>query len=532
MKVASPSQEQLENLVKCYQGGKYDDAEQLASSLTQRFPKDQLAWKVLAAILAQTGRPSEALNANQVAVALDPEDSDCHNNMGLVLKALGRYSEAEESCTHAILLQPDYPEAHNNLGAILCQLDRLKEAENICRRAIALRPSYAAAHNNLGNILNKDGRIEDALGSYREAIMVNPNYTDAFFNLGNLLTKLGRLGEAEVTYTQAIALKPDFAQAHCKLGDTLQGLGRFNEAELSYAQAILYNPNFAIAYNNMGALMQLLKRYVEAEANFKQAIAITPGYASAYINLGNLCRAIGRIDEAKASYQQAIVLDPGSSDAKHLVAALSGETTETAPRSYVKKLFDDYATSFEISLVDQLGYQAPKSVAQIIRKDSKFDSLGSIVDLGCGTGLFGLEINQSCKYIEGVDISQNMLIQAAQKNIYNNLVQQDLIEYLLNTDLKFDYFVALDVFIYIGDLANLFRLIKSRNKIGGKLAFSTEDSDGDGYFLEVSGRYSHSKKYIDSLCEKFGYTVLHFERQSLRKQKNEYIMGGLYLLEF
>ena len=94
------------------------------------------------------------------------------------------------------------------------------------------------------------------------------------------------------------------------------------------------------------------------------------------------------------------------------------------------------------------------------------------------------------------------------------------------------YLVALDVFIYIGDLANLFRLIKSRNKIGGKLAFSTEDSDGDGYFLEVSGRYSHSKKYIDSLCEKFGYTVLHFERQSLRKQKNEYIMGGLYLLEF
>ena len=81
-------------------------------------------------------------------------------------------------------------------------------------------------------------------------------------------------------------------------------------------------------------------------------------------------------------------------------------------------------------------------------------------------------------------------------------------------------------------MSEVFRLIKSRNKTGGKLVFSTEEYYGDGFFLEQSGRYSHSKKYIEGLCEKFGYELSHFETQALRKDKNQYIRGGVYLLNF
>ena len=121
---------------------------------------------------------------------------------------------------------------------------------------------------------------------------------------------------------------------------------------------------------------------------------------------------------------------------------------------------------------------------------------------------------------------------AKERNVYNKLIKQDIVAYLSNASLNFDYFVSTDVFVYVGDLSDVFRLIKSRNKTGGKLVFSTEDYNGDGFFLEQSGRYSHSKKYIESLCEKFGYKLRHFETQNLRKEKNQYISGGLYLLEF
>ena len=127
---------------------------------------------------------------------------------------------------------------------------------------------------------------------------------------------------------------------------------------------------------------------------------------------------------------------------------------------------------------------------------------------------------------------EKMLEKAKEKNVYDKLIKQDIITYLSTEVFNFDYFISADVFIYIGDLSDVFRLIKSRNKTGGKLAFSTENYEGDSFFLEKSGRYSHSKKYIEGLCNEFGYNLRLFEKQPLRKDKNQYINGGIYLLEF
>jgi len=146
--------------------------------------------------------------------------------------------------------------------------------------------------------------------------------------------------------------------------------------------------------------------------------------------------------------------------------------------------------------------------------------------------LFGDEIRQHCNYLEGVDLSGQMLTEAHRKNVYDKLIREDILDFISERSLNFDYFVSTDVFVYIGDLSELFRLIKSRNKKSAKLLFSTETYDGEGFFLEKSGRYSHSKGYIESLCREFGYVVRHFETHRIRKDKKKYIMGGLYVLEF
>ncbi len=48
---ASPSQEQLSSLLEYYQNGRFGDAEKLAVSITNEFPKHQFGWKVLGAVL-------------------------------------------------------------------------------------------------------------------------------------------------------------------------------------------------------------------------------------------------------------------------------------------------------------------------------------------------------------------------------------------------------------------------------------------------------------------------------------------------
>jgi predicted TPR repeat methyltransferase len=350
--------------------------------------------------------------------------------------------------------------------------------------------------------------------------------------LGNTFKELGRLDEAEASYRQAIALKPDYAEAHNNLGNTLQELGRLDEAEASYRQAITLKPDYVEAHNNLGNTLKELGRLDEAEASYRQAIALKPDFAQAHFNLGVTLKELGRLDEAAESYTQAVTLKPDDSSAKHHLDALSGNTTESAPLDYVERLFDNYASNFEKSLVDNLEYKIPKLIAEIILRDSNSDSLGSIIDLGCGTGLLGAEIKQFCKHLGGLDLSQKMLDEATKKGIYDDLIKQDILGYLASADLNFDYFIATDVFIYVGDLSDVFHLIKSRNKNSGKLVFSTEHFDGADFLLEQSGRYSHSKIYIESLCETFGYTLRHFETQPLRKEKNQNICGGLYILGF
>jgi len=132
--------------------------------------------------------------------------------------------------------------------------------------------------------------------------------------------------------------------------------------------------------------------------------------------------------------------------------------------------------------LEKLEYCIPKVLTEMIVKNASDVSLGSVLDLGCGTGLLGIELKQFCRNLEGIDLSKSMLEQAKSKNIYDRLIHSDLIDYLSISILEFDYFISTDVFIYIGDLSNVFRLIKTRNKRNGKLAFSTEHTEKDSFF--------------------------------------------------
>ena len=238
------------------------------------------------------------------------------------------------------------------------------------------------------------------------------------------------------------------------------------------------------------------------------------------------------MDEAEEIYRKAISLDPNNAEARHMLAALIGEKTETAPLEYVERLFDYYANNFESSLVEKLNYRIPSIIANRITERNNNQSLGSIVDMGCGTGLFGAEIKKYCNYLEGIDVSEKMLEIARKANNYDSLIKDDVVNFLKRGNLNFDYFVFNDVFIYIGDLSTVFKLIKARNQKSGKLAFSTEDRSGDSFLLETTGRYSHSKKYIETLCYKYEYKLSYFETLPLRKEKSRTIQGGLYILDF
>ena len=74
-----PSKEKIKRLIEHYRKGRYEEAEEQAVLMTQQFPSFMIGWKALGAVLAQKGRISDALFANEKAVALSPQDAENHN---------------------------------------------------------------------------------------------------------------------------------------------------------------------------------------------------------------------------------------------------------------------------------------------------------------------------------------------------------------------------------------------------------------------------------------------------------------------
>ena len=163
LNIINPSNQQLNNLLKCYQTGRYIDAEKLSLSITKKFPEHPFAWKVLGIVFKKTGRINEALVVNQKSVELEPINMEANFNLGNTLLELGRLEEAEACYKQAISIKPDYAEAHNNLGVTLQKIGRLEEAMNTFIKIIKLNPNLPKSYIKLVELLTVYDPQEEVL---------------------------------------------------------------------------------------------------------------------------------------------------------------------------------------------------------------------------------------------------------------------------------------------------------------------------------------------------------------------------------
>ena len=315
LKANNPPQQKLINLFEHYKNGRHVEAEELALAITQKFPHHQFRWKVLGAVLKQSGRLGDSLTATQQSVKLAPQDAEAHNNLGNTLNELGRLDEALASYNQAVALKPDFFEAHFSIGITLNELDRLDEAITSYNQAIAMKPGYAEAHLSLGITLNELGRLDEAITSYNQAIALKPDYADAYNNMGNVLKIQGRLDKALEAYSKALSLQPDYAEAFYNTGIILTIQGKLDEATEAYSNALSLKPDFAEAHYNMGRALNEQDKRDEAIEAYKKALSIKPEYAEAYYNIGNALIDQGKLDEAIEAYKKALSFKPDDADA-------------------------------------------------------------------------------------------------------------------------------------------------------------------------------------------------------------------------
>lgn len=273
----------------------------------------------------------------------------------------------------------------------------------------------------------------------------------------------------------------------------------------------------------------------------EQALELVPSWAAGWVQLGDYCDKAGETAKAIAAYQTVDGLDADGIFAAPLKLAVLGavETPEQPPSAYVEGLFDDYAERFETSLVKKLEYSVPQKLAALIdtaRPES--GQFACVVDIGCGTGLLGVEIREWSARLEGFDISANMLAKAQEKAIYHHLAQADLslgseASGLFAADLprhRADLVAAADVLMYLGSLETVMPLVVELLAPGGSFAFSVEDAeDADGFVLRPSLRYAHSQPYVCGLVAASGLEMSAIEKTTIRKDAGKPLGGILFL---
>ena len=423
---------------------------------------------------------------------------------------------------------------NNEINELINLFNKNLYKELIKKARILLKkdPNNFILWNILGAAHKMEGDLKEAKLSFENSIRIKPEFPDAHNNLGAIFLETCNLDEALNSINTAIKLKEDYVDAYANLGLVYKEKNFFQKALTILNKGLSYDLNNNAILFNIGEVYEGLNNYKKAEDYYLKVIKLDPENVNYLYKLASLYKDQEKYDLSLIFLKKIIKINNNSeiiNKAKFWINAIEGNNSTTPPENYVKDLFDNYSNNFEKSLVNNLKYSAPKLIAKTLLE---IKNLGNVIDMGCGTGLIGKEIKQYCNNLIGVDISQKMLDLANKKNIYDELYKSEIKTYLTKKELNFDLFIFADVFIYIGKLNHIFDLIKSKNQRKGHLIFTIELNENKNYFLEKTGRYSHSKNYIIRCLNELNYKVLKYININLRKYKNGYVKGALILASF
>lgn len=109
-----------------------------------------------------------------------------------------------------------------------------------------------------------------------------------------------------------------------------------------------------------------------------------------------------------------------------------------------RRLYGDWAETYDESFGRAWGYIAPREIAGILK--SECDPMGEILDIGAGTGLVAEHLQGLT--VDAIDITPEMLGVARDKGLYRTLMLGDLTATLDIPDCSYDGIVSCGTFTH------------------------------------------------------------------------------------
>lgn len=462
---------------------------------------------------------------------------------------------------------PASHQALRQFGLTLWAKGQIETAIGILKAALALAPEETVLWNDLAGALYSLGRPEEARAAQRVSLEKDPAQPQAWLLMATLDSSAGDDAAAERGYLAALRLDPRLADASLGLGVLYFQKRRFDDAVMQLRKAIADGSHSMGLYVCLGQALFFKGDVSGAAAALSVAASFTPSDGKIVEKFAKL-RLIesvirGGAEEAIAVYRdvagpfaedidrvtatafhflsgfgcrQAVVklgrarLERKPDDAiqRYLLAALIGEKCERAPDDYLVAYFDGFAETFELKLTGALGYRVPQDLYVLLAKMGRHFT--NMLDLGCGTGLAAPFLRQLGAKLIGVDLSPRMLEKAAERQLYDRLVESEVGAFLTETKETFDLVMGADLLIYFGDLAPLLRSVASVLEPGGFFALSVETTTEADFVGLPSGRFAHAASYIEALSSA-DFVLVERQETTIRLEANQPVAGALLVLQ-
>jgi len=263
----------------------------------------------------------------------------------------------------------------------------------------------------------------------------------------------------------------------------------------------------------------------------RRTVARAPDFATAWFALGAICDNLGDRDGAIAAWAKARDADPEDNHGARLQLARigAGEAAPAMTAVYVRRLFDQHADSFDDKLITRLDYRAPAVLLDAVQGAAARPlRIGSMLDLGCGTGLGGAAFRPHVDWLVGVDVSSAMIAKARAKGLYDRLEVCELREFLKSeaeSRAQYHLIIAADVFGYVSDLAPVVAAVAGVLVPDGLLAFTVETHAGDGAVLQQTLRYAHGVAHVRASVVDAGLRLAQLEPVSTRTENGNPVAG-------
>ncbi len=298
--------------MRYFEMGRYARASDRLQAVLRTDSRCIECYDLLARIAGIQGSDSTAAEWYRQALAVEPENADLLQKLGLAEHRSGQLENAMADLSRSLELNPANSEVYFALGNVWFDLENREEALINFKAAIALDSMQANYHFMLAGVYHQDDILDSALMEYEKAYLLYPKYTQAYEQAATILIAQQRWQEVVAVLGQGLVAAPETPNTRYWLGGALVEIKDYKRAAELLGGYVVRNQEHIGARYNYGLALYEIGEYEDAVEHLTMVLEQRPDLLKAQLNLGRALAQLEQDSLALAVFDSLLLKDPTS----------------------------------------------------------------------------------------------------------------------------------------------------------------------------------------------------------------------------